>query len=269
MATVRLAEHGEGEGADHPPPGTHAVFQLAVVAGLVAAAHHPNDRAGDDQQRVDACGGVDDIGRDAEDRGHGRARLGDDAARPIENGQRRKREQHGEIECGPHARRETHPNEKAEKPEGEGAVALAERTVIAARAAKHRPERTRHLADDCGDHHEHHEGCIHAGDEREGKIERCIGDHVAKLVEHRAFRALHAVLARHHAVDGVERHAQEERHRQKQEGPARVRREAQARRRGRGSSASAASVTPLAVTPALASLSARGRSSAWKRGLRS
>ena len=71
MATVRLAEHGECEGADHPPPGTHAVFQLAVVAGLVAAAHHPNDRAGNDQQRVDAYGGVDDIGRDAEDRGHG------------------------------------------------------------------------------------------------------------------------------------------------------------------------------------------------------
>ena len=74
-------EHGEGKGADHPPPGAHAVFQLAVMAGHVAAREHPHDDAGNDEQRIDACGGVDDVGGDAEDCGH-RARAFASATMP-------------------------------------------------------------------------------------------------------------------------------------------------------------------------------------------
>ena len=93
------------------------------------------------------------------------------------------------------------------------------------------------------------------GDKREGQIERRVGDDVAKLVEHGARGALHAVLARHHAVEalsamrtnsvtGNSRNGQRDCGKSASQAPwARLK-------------TSAASVTALAVTPALARASA-------------
>ena len=86
------------------------------------------------------------------------------------------------------------PKQHREQAEGEGAIALAERPGIAALDPEHGPERAGHLGDDAGHHHQHHERRVEPGDQREGKIERGVGDHVGELVQHRALRARLPVL---------------------------------------------------------------------------
>ncbi len=217
-----VEQDSEREGADHPPPRVGSRHKLGIALARIAPTHEEDHDRREREQRVDAGGEIDDVGGKAEDRGHARPLgLRDDAPRAVEHGERREKQQRREIERAPQPRRDPDAEQHREQSEGEGAVALAERPVIAARRADHRPERARHLGDDAGNHHQHHERRVEAGDQREGEIERGIGDHVAELVQHGAGGARLTMLLRHHPVDGVEGHAQEERHRKQEQRPAR------------------------------------------------
>ena len=96
-----------------------------------------------------------------------------------------------------------------ERPEHEGPVALAHGAVIAPRRTDHGPERTRHLGNCRQKDHRPDARPAERRHEHERQYQRGIGDHVGQLVEIGAERALLAELAREHAVDGVEGHAQE------------------------------------------------------------
>ena len=73
---------------------------------------------------------------------------------------------------------EARPEQDSEQTEAEGAVALAERAGITALDPDHGPERASHLGDDAGNHHQHDERRVEALDQREGEIERRVGDHI-------------------------------------------------------------------------------------------
>ena len=61
------------------------------------------------------------------------------------------------------------------------------------------------LGDQACHHDQHDERGIDARDERKGQLERGVGDDVSKLVQYEPPRAHHIMLARQHAVDGIER----------------------------------------------------------------
>jgi hypothetical protein len=65
-----------------------------------------------------------------------------------------------------------------------------------------RPEPARHLGDDAGDHHQHHERRADLRDQREGKVNRRVGGDVGYFVQHRAGGRGLLMLLGHDAVDG-------------------------------------------------------------------
>jgi hypothetical protein len=90
----------------------------------------------------------------------------------------------GEIERAPPAGRNAGPEQHGKQPEAYGPLVLAEGPGMVAGDVDQRRESAGQLGDQARDHDQHHEHGIDARHEREGQIERGVGDDIAKLVQH-------------------------------------------------------------------------------------
>ncbi len=171
MATVWLNRIAEREGADHPPPGVGSRGEFGIALARIAPAQDADDDGSPAPARHRCRPWHRRHWRECRRRAHGawpwRLGLADDGARAIEHGQRREQQHRREIERAPSPGAMPDPKQHREQAEGEGAIALAERPVIASPDPEHRPERAGHLGDDAGHHHQHHERRVEPGDQRE------------------------------------------------------------------------------------------------------
>lgn len=146
--------------------------------------------------------------------------LGEGAADAVEDRHDEQRDHGGLGDLLPWAGRDAEAEEQRGEAEEEGAVAFAHRAVVAAGGADLDGDDAGHLGEDREDDDEDDLERVEAGDEGEGEVERGVGDDVADFVEDGAEAGLLTVLASEHAVDGIERHADEKKGGDDEERPA-------------------------------------------------
>lgn len=143
----------------------------------------------------------------------------------IKNGRSKQQYQHPDVKLTQPCGTKAGADENREQAVGKCEVALAHRPLITTPAAECLTQHTSHFRQVRQDHCHDRRNRRHARNWCKWQVERCIGNNIGQFVEDCAQPRLLPMLARQHSINGVERHAREERDRQKQKPDRRTRKE--------------------------------------------